>query len=132
MKRRFPPTHPTKAAYSPMITYDLGAQRMVFLAGQIAVGADGQVVAPGDAAAQTKYIFEQISRLLADAAASLDDLVKVQIFLTDIGDFQRVSEVRNAFLGTGLPVSTLLEVGATVRPGCVVEIDGIAICEAAS
>jgi 2-iminobutanoate/2-iminopropanoate deaminase len=131
MKRRFAPARPSKAAYSPMVTYDLGGRRLVFLAGQIAVGADGDVVAPGDAAAQTRFLFEKMADLLAQASARLDDLVKVQIFLTDIADFERVSEVRNGFLKDALPVSTLVEVGALVRPGCVVEIDGVAICEAA-
>lgn len=129
MKRRFPPPQPAKATYSPMVTYDLGGRRLVFLAGKIAVGDDGEVVAPGDAGAQTRFIFESMKGLLGQAGARLDDLVKVQIFVTDMADFPRVSEVRNGYLGEALPVSTLVEIGATVRPGCVVEIDGVAICE---
>ena len=131
MKRTFPPTHPTKAAYSPMVTYDLGSHRMVFLAGQVALDENGQIVGPGDAAAQARCLFEKITALLAEAGCTIDHLVKVQIFLTDMADFAKVSEVRNEFLGSALPVSTLVEVGALVHAGLRVEIDGIAIRAAA-
>ena len=116
-----------KPAYSPAVAYDLGGHTMVFLAGQIAVDAEGNTVASGDAAGQTRFIFEKIRTLLAAADAGLDDFVKIQIFVTEAEDIPDVSRVRNAYLRESLPVSTLLKVDATVRPDCCVEIEGIAI-----
>ena len=116
-----------KPAYSPAVAYDLGGHTMVFIAGQIAVDTDGNTVAAGDAGEQTRFVFEKIKALLAGIDADLNDLVKVQIFVTDADDIPDVSRVRNAYLRESLPVSTLLQVEATVRPDCCVEIEGMAI-----
>ena len=100
---------------------------MIFIAGQIAVDEQGNTVRPNDAAGQTRFIFEKIKALLAKADASVNDLVKINIYITDIKDVTSVREVRNSYLKEALPVATLLEVNATVRPDCCVEIDAVAI-----
>lgn len=116
-----------KPAYSPAIAYDLGGHRLIFLAGQIAVDEQGNTVAPNDAAEQTRFIFEKIVSLLADTGTTVDDLVRVRIYVTNMNDLPAISTVRNSYLKQSLPASTLVEVGATVRPDCCVEIDAIGI-----
>lgn len=102
---------------------------MIFVSGQLAMDADGNSVAPDDISAQTRYIFENIKTILMNAGAVLEDIVKVQIFLTDISTFPQVSAVRNEYLENIRPVSTLVEISRTVREGCDVEIEVIAIID---
>ncbi|MDX2027581.1 MAG: RidA family protein [Alphaproteobacteria bacterium] len=132
MKRRKiqPPNFtPAMGAYSHGMAVELGAHAIVFVTGQIAVDAEGAVVAPNDAAAQTEFIFKNIQTILAAADASLDDVVKAQIFVTDIKDFSKISPIRNLYFAKSEPVSTLVEVRNLVKEGCVVEIEVIAMIE---
>jgi 2-iminobutanoate/2-iminopropanoate deaminase len=119
----------TVGAYSQGLKVDIGDKVMVFVSGQLAMDSDGKPVAPDDISVQTRYIFENIKTILANAGASLEDVVKVQIFLTDISKFPQVSAVRNKYLEHIKPVSTLVEISRTVRDGCDVEIEMIAITD---
>jgi reactive intermediate/imine deaminase len=107
----------------------MGDKAMVFVSGQLAMDVDGNPVAPNDISAQTRYVFENIKAILANAGAVLEDVVKVQIFLTDISKFPQVSAVRNEYLENIKPVSTLVEISRTVKEGCDVEIEVIAIMD---
>jgi 2-iminobutanoate/2-iminopropanoate deaminase len=131
MKTRLnPPNANTMGAYSQAIKIDLGHHRfMVLLSGQIAMDTDGNAVAPNDITAQTRYIFESIKALLAQAGASITDVVKAQIFLTDMTQFAKVSAVRNEYFADVKPVSTLVEISRTVKEGCDIEIEVMAIVE---
>lgn len=117
---------PAIGAYSHGYAVEIGGARLIFVTGQIAVGTDGNVVSE-DVAIQTRFVLERIASILSAAGASMADVVKVQIFLTDIGDFSVVSPVRNEFLGDARPVSTLVEVSSLVNPGCKVEIEVMAV-----
>lgn len=117
----------SKKAFSPAIKFDLGETEMIFVAGQLAKDTDGSVVGLGDVARQTECIFEKIKAILAEADATLEDLVKVVIYMTDISKSKEASEVRNRYLATSKPVSTLVEINRTVTDGCDIEIDAIAI-----
>ncbi len=134
MRTRINPANFTKTvgAYSQGLKIDLGPQFMVLVSGQLAMDADGTPVAPEDVGAQTRYIFENIKTILGEAGARLEDVVKVQIFLTDITQFPKVSAVRNEYLAEIKPVSTLVEISRTVREGCHVEIEVMAIVESNS
>ncbi len=131
MKTRINPVNFTKTvgAYSQGLKVDIGDKAMVFVSGQLAMDADGNPVAPGDFGAQTRFIFENIKKILSEAGATLEDVVKVQIFVTDITKFPQVSAVRNEYLGEIKPVSTLLEISRTVKDGCEIEIEVIAITD---
>jgi reactive intermediate/imine deaminase len=117
----------TVGAYSQGLKVEIGDKSMIFVSGQLAMDAEGNPVAPNDISAQTRYIFENIKTILENAGAMLEDVVKVQIFLTDISKFPHVSAVRNEYLENIRPVSTLVEISRTVKEGCDVEIEVIAI-----
>ena len=131
MKTMINPPNFTKTvgAYSQGLKVDIGDKAMVFVSGQLAMDADGNPVAPDDISAQTRYIFENIKTILRNAGAVLEEVVKVQIFLTDISKFSQVSVVRNEYLENIRPVSTLVEINRTVKEGCDVEIEVIAIMD---
>ena len=131
MKTKINPQNFTKTvgAYSQGLKVDVGDKVMIFVSGQLAMDADGNPIAPNDISAQTRYIFENIKIILGEAGAKLEDVVKVQIFLTDITKFSQVSAVRNEYLEHIKPVSTLVEISRTVKDGCDVEIEVIAITD---
>lgn len=117
-------------SYSQGIQVTCGDVDWIFVTGQIAMDADGNVVSPGDIAGQADFIFNNISKILAEAGATLDDVVKAQLFLTDMRLFGQVSPVRNKYFENSQPVSTMVEVKALVKAGCMLEIEVIAMKEA--
>lgn len=111
-------------AYSHGIKVDLENSEMIFVTGQIAQDSKGNVVCE-DIEGQTEYVFECIQKILKEADSSLDDVVKTQIFLTDINDFSKVSPIRNKYFANSKPVSTLVEVNNLVKKGCKIEVIAI-------
>lgn len=124
--------HPNNAAtimgaYSHGLKVDIGDSEMIFVTGQIAMDRNGNAVAPQDIEEQTTYIFERIQDILQQAGASLDDVVKAVIYITDMEQYPKVSEIRDRYFKEARPVSTLVEINKTVKDGCDIEIDVIAI-----
>jgi reactive intermediate/imine deaminase len=118
---------PIMGFYSPGISVDIGDAKFVFVTGQIARYPDGTPVAPKDFGKQTEYVFEEIKKILAEAGASINDVVKAVIYTTDISRFKEISAVRNKYFAVAKPVSTMVEISKTVREGCDVEIEVIAV-----
>lgn len=109
-------------AYSHGIKVPLPGADLIFLTGQKAMDSHGNVVAPGDPKKQTEYVFQSIRRILAEAGANIDDVVKAQIFVTDMNDFPIISKIRNRYFENVKPVSTMVEVNCLSKEGCCVEI----------
>lgn len=118
---------PTLGSYSHGIKVDVGDSEMIFVTGQIAMDRDGNAVAPRDFTKQTEFVFQNIQTILQEGGASLDDVVKAVIYVTDISKFPEISAVRNTYFAGSKPVSTLVEISKTVKEGCDVEIEVIAI-----
>lgn len=114
-------------SYSHGLTVDIGDSQMVFVTGQIAMDANGNAVAPDDIAKQTEFVFENIETILQEAGASLDDVVKAVIYVTNMEDYKDISPIRNKYFEQSKPVSTLVEINKTVKEGCDVEIEVIAV-----
>lgn len=114
-------------AYSHGIKVPLPGADLIFLTGQKAMDSHGNVIAAGDPEKQTEYVFQSIRRILAEAGATIDDVVKAQIFVTDMNDFPIISKVRNRYFENVRPVSTLVEVTGLSKKGCCVEIAVTAI-----
>lgn len=113
-------------AYSHGYTVEACDTVFIFTTGQIALDNNGNVVSPGDAAKQAEFIYESLNKILGEAGASLDDVVKTTVYITNMADFAKISPVRNKFFKNAEPVSTLVEVSKLVKEGCVVEIEVIA------
>ena len=113
-------------------TYSLGiaapAGRLIFISGAIATDERGRVVAPGDVEKQSRYIFQKIGALLAEAGASLQDVVKITVFVTDMSQYRRFASVRGEVFSPGpLPASSTVLVAGLVQEGVAVEIEAIAV-----
>ena len=117
-----------RGMYSDVKVVDLGSKELIFVAGQIARDENG-AIAPDDIEAQTEFIFQTIEKFLQEVNSSLDDVVKAVIYLTNMEDFPKVSKIRNKYFEKAKPVSTLVEIGATARPGCHIEIEVTAVRE---
>lgn len=114
-------------SYSHGYSITIGDAKVIFTTGQIALDKDGIVLYPDDPTKQAEFIYESLNKILQEAGASLDDVVKTTIYVTDMNDFPKISEVRNKYFKNSEPVSTLIEVKRLVKDGCRVEIEVIAV-----
>ena len=103
---------------------------VIYVSGLLALDGDGQIVAPGDARRQAEMIFNSLSSILAAAGGSLEGLVKLTTYVTDITDRSIINEVRRAVLPNTRPASTLVEVSGLAGEGACVEIDAVALLDA--
>lgn len=95
----------------------------VWVAGTTASDVSGTVVAVGNAGEQTRYILQKIERALAETGASLRDVVRTRLYVTNIADWQAVGSVHGEFFGDIRPASTMVEVAKLVDPQHLVEIE---------
>ena len=101
----------------------------VHVAGTTASDAVGQVVAVGDAYGQTKYILEKIQAALEEAEASLNDVVRSRIFVTDLSLWEDIGRAHGEFFGDIRPAATMVEVSRLIDPNHLVEIEVEAIIQ---
>ena len=118
----------TKGRFAEVVTVS-GPGTWVFLAG---VGAeaekDGSILHIGDFAAQCRYAYEKISKLLAAHGATMADVVRLVTYVVDIRDRDAMNKCRGeAFKGGPLPAHTFLAISQLARPGMLVEMDVTAV-----
>ena len=110
--RMNPPELGTPPGYSQVV--DVRAGRIIFIAGQTALGADGHLIGKGDFAAQATQVFRNLGIALQCVGCTAGNLVKLTVFLRDMDDLPRYREARNRFLATttppAAPAVTLVEV----------------------
>ena len=98
---------------------------LLFISGQAGAGEDGKVV-EGGFRAQGEQAFANLRRALEAGGSSLDDVIKVTIFVTDMGNFEEVVELRRRFFSEPYPADTIAEVKALYDPKVMIEIEAIA------
>lgn len=104
------------------------AGRMIFASGQVARDVDGQLVGAGDIRAQTRKTLQNLQAVLSEAGATMDDVVKVTVFVTNLSEhFAAIHEIRAEFFAAPYPASTLVEVSQLVDPEMLIEIEAIAV-----
>jgi len=125
-RRLTPDSLPAPTGYSHVV--EVPASSLVFISGQVALDATGELVGPGDVEAQTRQVFANLSAALDAAGVGWTEVVKLNYFLRDVSQIETVRSVRNQFLDTRhLPASTLVEVSGLFRDDILVEIDAIAV-----
>jgi enamine deaminase RidA (YjgF/YER057c/UK114 family) len=95
----------------------------VYVAGTTAVDESGNVVGEGDPYAQAMFIYTKIGKALAEAGASLKDVVRVRTFVTDISWWTEVGRAQGEVFADVRPAATLVQVSALVDPRLLVEIE---------
>ena len=130
MEKKFtnPPTLSTPRGYTHVVTATGG--KMVFIAGQVAWDAKGEIVGKGDLRAQATQVYENLKAALAAAGATFTDVVKMNTYIVNFkaADLPVIREVRaQYFLQENLPASTLAGVQALAVDGLLIEIEVIAM-----
>ena len=100
---------------------------VVEVAGTTAVDAAGTVIGPGDAAAQTRFILRKIDTALQAAGATLNDVIRTRIYVTDITQWEAIGRAHGDVFRTIKPAATMVEVRALIRPELLVEIEASAV-----
>jgi 2-iminobutanoate/2-iminopropanoate deaminase len=98
---------------------------LIWVSGAIGVAADGSV--PEDVGKQAELALASIDACLKAAGGGAANVVKVNVYLTDIGDRAKVNPARQRYFGEHRPASTLVGVTALVLPGAKVEIEATAV-----
>jgi enamine deaminase RidA (YjgF/YER057c/UK114 family) len=114
----------------PVANYKMATRmeggRLLYIAGQVARDAEGNVLAPGDIRTQAREVYQNVRRVLQAAGGDLTDLLKITTYLTRSEDVPIVAEVRQQFMSGELPASTLIVVSRLAQPDLLIEVEGMA------
>mgnify|MGYP001361689918 FL=1 len=115
---------PTGSSYSFGII--ASSSQLLFTSGIVSMSVDGKIIAPDNMEAQARYVFDQIEKLLAEQNATLNDVVKITTFVTDMSKYSEFSKVRSEVFSKPFPASSTVGVNELVKPGLLVEVEAIA------
>lgn len=99
---------------------------LVFVAGQVALDGENEVIAPGDIREQTRATIERVRRVLAEVGGDLDDIASATVYLTDMADFGGFNEAWQEAFGDHWPARAAIRADLAL-PGLLVEIVAIAV-----
>jgi enamine deaminase RidA (YjgF/YER057c/UK114 family) len=119
----------TGTKWEPIVGYSraLRAGNLVYVTGTTATDERGEVVAVGDAYAQTVQVIRNIERALVALGASLKDVVRTRIFVTDISQWEEYGRAHGEFFGEIMPCTTMVEVRRLIDDRMLIEIEADAV-----
>jgi 2-iminobutanoate/2-iminopropanoate deaminase len=115
---------PLKPHYSNAVRVTAGP--LLFIAGQVALDAEGRIVGKGDLRAQAVQVLENIRIILRAHAADMADVVSVTVYVTDIRAFNEIADIRLRYFPKDGPASAIVEVSRLALPELLVEISAVA------
>ena len=115
-------------AYTQVVTVS-GTGKMIFVAGQLARDANGNLVGKGDMRAQIQQVGENIKTGLEAAGATLADIVKTNTFVTNYEEYSKHGDMRARYFGPATPTSTTVQISRLADPDAMVEIEAIAVID---
>jgi len=104
-----------------------GAQTILFLAGQVAYDDKGNPAHRGDFAGQARIVFQAVKAQVEAGGGTMQSIVKLNTYLTDIRHRADLMPVREEFFGKKTPASTLVAVAALAHPDWLIEVEAIAV-----
>ena len=114
-----------KTVYHHYIRVD-NPKSLIFLSGQLARDARGNLVGKGDMAEQTRQCIRNMRTVLEAAGGTLDDIVSIVVYTTDMRAFKEIVAAREEFFVAKLPTSTIVEVSHLADPGLMIEFQATA------
>ena len=114
----------------PVANYKMATRleggRLLYIAGQVAWDASGNIAGKGDVRVQARQVFQNLRGVLQAAGGDLKDLMKITTYITTIENFPAVAEARSEVFRGELPASTLIVVKALFHPDFLIEVEGVA------
>ncbi|MBX5439894.1 MAG: RidA family protein [Solirubrobacteraceae bacterium] len=103
--------------------------RLVFISGMTARNREGGVTGVGDVRAQTHQVCQNLKAAVEAAGGTLDDIVRVDVYVRNMEDFDAIHEVRRQYFTGVPPASTMVEVSKFVNKDYLIEINAIAVVD---
>lgn len=100
---------------------------IIFVSGQVAVDEQGKIVGEGSFLKQAHQVLRNVQQVLGAAGASMDEVAKVTIFLTNTNDFVHIPGLRSQYFQAPYPADTTVIVESLARPGLLIEVEVIAV-----
>ena len=100
---------------------------VIEVTGTVAAGDNGQVVGRNNAYEQTKFVYQKIEKVLKQAGATMKDVIRVRMFVTDITLWEEYGRAHSEFFKQIKPCNTMVEVSALIEPDYLIEIEATAI-----
>ena len=124
----------TNTPWEPVVGYARavrvrGASETIYVTGTTATDEQGELVGEGDAAAQTRQALANIERALARLGATMADVVRTRIYVTDITRWEEVGRAHGAVFEHIRPATTMVEVSRLIDPRMLVEIEAEAVVD---
>ncbi len=119
--------NPTPGGTPPSISQGIRVGDTVYVSGQVAFGADGQIVGVGDAEAQAEQCFKNLEAVLEAAGASLGDVVRLTNYFTSADYFPAYRDVKQRLFPKDPPASTSVVVAALLHPDFMMEVEAVAV-----